>query len=288
MDPNATSPLQFFAEFKRHTGCDIEEVFSIAINWLQKAQVDRDLQPRSLKINQTKPLEQSIWFRVCDQCDANNSGQFKMFEIVSPSGNLLIDFFTNQTKYWRPISKHNDLLAKACGKSKTSDRNKKIVWDLTAGLAEDSMLMARLGFKVQSFERNPAIFYLLQQARAILNFQLKSLSEFETPVFTNADFLNLDITKLPAVTPNIIYYDPMFVIPNRTAKPKKEIQVLHDVLSLESNSENEEILVLKKALKIASEKVIVKRWIKAPPVLEKPNFIVKGNSVRFDCYLTGR
>ncbi len=81
---------------------------------------------------------------------------------------------------------------------------------------------------------------------------------------------------------DIIYLDPMFPTRRKGALPKIDAQVLG---LLQSDSDLDAEQLLSKALQIAGKRVVMKRRLKDPKMLN-PNQQLKGNKVRFDIYLT--
>lgn len=196
---------------------------------------------------------------------------------------IQIDF--SQKKYHRIFSPRTDLLCRACG----WHLGYRSVWDLTSGLAVDSFLLARAGFNVLGFERNKNLALLLRHA--VRTYKLPpqdSISSIRKDKIQHLEFIWADSEEFLAQShsyesfpqPDVLYYDPMYPAKNKTALPSKEVQALREM----NGSHEESVSLLMKALSLKVKRVVVKRPVKAPPLLEKPKFQIKGKLVRFDVY----
>ena len=82
--------------------------------------------------------------------------------------------------------------------------------------------------------------------------------------------------------PQLIYLDPMFPQREKNALVKKEMRFFHDIVGKDEDSAE----LLEVALTRAIERVIVKRPAKAETLnARKPDFEIKGKTVRYDVYL---
>lgn len=150
--------------------------------------------------------------------------------------------------------------------------------DATAGLGEDSMLLAAAGFRVTMFESDPVIAALLKDAleRAkedpIIHPAAARMEAFEAD--SKAALRNLE------QQPDVVYLDPMFPAKTKSSATKKKFQLLHQ---LEPPCEDQEDL-LQAALDAKPRKVIIKRPIKAPHLANaKPSYSLTGKTIRYDC-----
>ena len=155
--------------------------------------------------------------------------------------------------------------------------------DATAGLGQDSLLLAAAGFTVTMFESDPVIAALLQDAldRAATDPRLEGLVARMTLVRADS------IAALPMISPapDVVYLDPMFPERTKSAAVKKKFQLLHH---LESPCEDQEEL-LRAALLAHPRKVVVKRPVKGPHLAGvKPSHTVAGKAVRYDCIVPPR
>lgn len=155
--------------------------------------------------------------------------------------------------------------------------------DATAGMGEDSLLLAAAGFTVRLFEGDPVIASLLRDAldRAAAVPEL-------APVVARMEVTEGDsivaMSDLPA-PPDVIYLDPMFPGRSKSAAVKKKFQLLHE---LERPCDDEAAL-LGAALAARPRKVVVKRPIKGPYLAGiKPSHSLAGKAVRYDCLVPVR
>ena len=149
--------------------------------------------------------------------------------------------------------------------------------DATAGLGEDSLLLAAAGFAVTMFEKDPVIAALLRDAleRAARVPELAPVVERMTLV--EGDSV-AGLRRL-GFSPDVVFLDPMFPERTKSAAVKKKFQLLHH---LEHPCENEAELV-EAALDARPRKVVIKRPPKGPLLAGiKPSCQVSGKAVRYD------
>ena len=149
--------------------------------------------------------------------------------------------------------------------------------DATAGLGEDSFLLAAAGFSVRLYERDPVICALLADAldRAAREEALAGIVARMTLCEEDS------VTALPALgfAPDVIYLDPMFPERQKSALVKKKFQLLH---FLEPPCDDGEAL-LAAALAAKPRKIIVKRPLKAEFLAGvKPSHTLSGKAIRYD------
>ncbi|MDO4849527.1 MAG: class I SAM-dependent methyltransferase [Coriobacteriia bacterium] len=155
--------------------------------------------------------------------------------------------------------------------------------DCTAGLGEDSLLLAAAGFRVTLFERDEAICALLADAiaRAAKEPQLAEVVGRMTLV--GGDSIE-GLAEL-GFTPDVVYLDPMFPARTKSAAVKKKFQLLHH---LEQPCEEEDALVAA-ALAAGPRKVVIKRPAKGPQLAGmKPSYSIGGKAVRYDVLVPPR
>lgn len=151
------------------------------------------------------------------------------------------------------------------------------VFDATAGLGEDSLLLAAAGFSVTMCEGDPVIAALLADGlrRAVDDPELSGIVGRMSLVEGDS------IEILPSLTeaPDVVYLDPMFPARTKNAAVKKKFQLLH---RLESPCADEASL-MDAALAARPRKIVVKRPIKAPVLAGvRPSHSISGKAVRYD------
>jgi len=190
-----------------------------------------------------------------------------------------IDFESPELNYRRKFGGgKNQAIAKACGLSKGY---RKII-DATAGLGEDSFILAALGAEVLLIERHPELFKALNAAmdRARENPELREIIGRMTLLEGDSKRL---IPRLPS--PEVILLDPMFPPREKSALVKKPLRLLKELVGEDLDSD--ELLPI--ALLHATRRVVVKRPKPAGFLnQQKPDFQIVGKSSRFDGYGAGK
>lgn len=184
---------------------------------------------------------------------------------------LSIDFLNNAQNYNKKKgSMKTELISKALG----SGRLGHSILDLSAGLGIDSVFLSQLGYDVTAVERNPVLFLALDTAQKKLSDRQKEKLRFE---FASAkDFL---IATDKAF--DVIYFDPMFPEKKKSALPRQEMIMFRHLVGSDDDARD----VVETAIKLKKAKrVVVKRPIKAPLLLEHPQNQVEGKLIRFDVY----
>lgn len=188
--------------------------------------------------------------------------------------------FTDMLPRLKPANLSRELLVRA---AKVKGATAPTAIDATAGLGQDSLLLAAAGFTVTMFESDPVIAALLQDAldRAAADPRLAE------PVARMRLVCADSIAALPSISPapDVVYLDPMFPERTKSAAVKKKFQLLHH---LESPCEDQESL-LRAALAAHPRKVVVKRPAKGPHLAGvKPSHAIAGKAVRYDCIVPPR
>jgi 16S rRNA (guanine1516-N2)-methyltransferase len=149
--------------------------------------------------------------------------------------------------------------------------------DATAGLGEDSLLLAAAGFTVMLCERDAVIAALLADtiARAREDARLAEVAARMTLVRGDA----VETLGSLDASPDVVFLDPMFPERRRRAATNKKLQLFQ---RLESPCEDEEAL-MRAALAARPRKVVVKRPLKGPHLAGvKPSSSLIGKVVRYD------
>lgn len=203
----------------------------------------------------------------------SSTGLFELYALRNPALRVQADFCSGEFLYRIKTSGKKQPLAKAVGVAKGLTR----VLDATGGLGGDAMILAAMGCEVTVCERHPLIALLLEngleRARATLAFA----SRVQLRIGDACQHL-LELRDAPQV----IYLDPMYAAKEKSALPRKAMQIFEDLVG--EDSDQAELLTL--ALSKATERVVVKRPRSAPP-LAKPTHSFTGTTTRYDMYLTG-
>ena len=237
-------------------------------------------------------------------------------------GMVLRGDFTEMIPRLRPGRLEGELIVKASGIMKSGSWEKcaeipntedaasgcssePLAIDATAGLGEDSLLLAAAGFRVKLYENDEVIFSLLKDAveRALALPDDPEYAVLKSAVsrmaIYNADSIEamkqlahaLDSSapaKLPtdpiattsALHPDVVFLDPMFPERKKSSLVGKKLQILQQ---LESPCDNEREL-LDAAMALAPKRILIKRPPKGPYLCGiKPTFSLSGKSVRIDC-----
>ena len=169
----------------------------------------------------------------------------------------------------------HEMLAKAV---KTDQENLKAI-DATAGMGEDSLLLAACGYQVTLYEQNPVIAILLKDAlrRAKKNTVLKDIvSRMQLVEGDSIEQLNKRLDPV-----DVIYLDPMFPGRQKSGLINKKLQLIQ---KLEPPCSKETAL-FDAAMAAQPSKIIVKRPLKSPYLDERvPSYSLKGKAIRYDCY----
>ena len=150
--------------------------------------------------------------------------------------------------------------------------------DATAGLGEDSLVLAAAGYAVRMYEQNPVIYQLLCDAveRAKRTPELAEIAARMT-VLHGDSAAAMAAMDTP---PDVILLDPMFPARQKSALVKKKLQMIQQ---LEFPCTNEAELLLA-AAKAKPRRLIIKRPPKGPFLAGvKPDYSISGKAVRFDC-----
>ncbi|MBC7467654.1 MAG: class I SAM-dependent methyltransferase [Bdellovibrio sp.] len=184
---------------------------------------------------------------------------------------LSIDFINNAQNYNKKKgSMKTELISKALG----SGRLGHSVLDLSAGLGIDSIFLSQLGYKVTAVERNPVLFLALDTAQKKLSDRQKENLQFE---FASAKNFLIFSEKIF----DVIYFDPMFPEKKKSALPRQEMVMFRHLVGSDDDAKD----VVETAIKLKrAKRVVVKRPIKAPLLLERPQNQVEGKLIRFDVY----
>lgn len=206
------------------------------------------------------------------------SNRLELYSVIDPDlqQGICVDFTTGRASY-RLQQPGRELLVKAV---KIKKNPHPYILDATGGLGRDAFLLAANGFKVHIIEKNVVIAALLEDGlrRAA---QVAETSEICRRItFCTGDSMVMLDQMSPK--PDVVYLDPMFPPRSKSAKVKKDLQLLQCIQGEETNLEE----LLEAARSVGPQKVVVKRPIKGGNIAEaEPSYSLKGRTVRFDVYL---
>lgn len=152
------------------------------------------------------------------------------------------------------------------------------VLDATAGMGEDALLLAAYGFDVTLYERDEAIYKLLDDTlkRAETDADLSGVISKMTLYYEDS----IKAMSELKTKPDVVYLDPMFPKRTKSGLVKKKFQLIHE---LEKPCEDEREL-LEAALNCALTRVVIKRPLKGEYLAGvKPDYSIEGSTVRYDC-----
>ncbi|MDO4489616.1 MAG: class I SAM-dependent methyltransferase [Lachnospiraceae bacterium] len=153
-----------------------------------------------------------------------------------------------------------------------------VVIDATAGMGEDSLLLAAAGYQVLLFEKDPVIHALLADTleRAKGTSELADIAG-RMQLAGNDSIGAMESGELQA---DLVYLDPMFPARQKSGLIKKKFQLLQQ---LERPCSDEELL-LQAALKVHPKRIVIKRPAKGPYLAGiKPSYSINGKAIRYDC-----
>jgi 16S rRNA (guanine1516-N2)-methyltransferase len=203
-------------------------------------------------------------------------------------GDIMVDFNSAALNYRKQHGGgRNEALAKAIG---IKGKDALTVIDCTAGMGNDSFVMASVGAHVTMLERSPVIAALLEDALKRID-GIPELSERLSLVKTDAtDYLlskgeSKGEKKDAKCLADVIYLDPMFPHKKKSALVKKEMRAFQQLLGADMDSAR----LLEAALNYAGKRVVVKRPGYAEPIElksgRKPNTAIESKKHRFDVYI---
>jgi len=170
-------------------------------------------------------------------------------------------------------------LAKAVGLKKGATPT---IIDTTAGYGKDAFVLATLGCHITLIERNPLLAALLEDAiaRARLDPNTEQIAQRMTLIHADASEYLMALT--PKQRPSVIYIDPMYPYRQKSALVKKEMQLLHQLIGPDTDSEQ----LLDKARQAALKRVVVKRPKSSSSIADqKPSTQIESKNTRYDIYL---
>ncbi len=172
----------------------------------------------------------------------------------------------------RHLSK--EMLAKVV---KTKEKG-LLALDATAGLGDDSFVLAACGYRVVLYEQNLVIAALLQDAldRAMRDPNLVEIVSRMRLV--QGDSISL-MKEQSGVS--LVYLDPMFPSKKKKSLVNKKLQLIQQ---LERPCVDDSVL-LGAARGVQPRQIVIKRPVKGGYLAgEKPQYSIKGKAIRYDCF----
>lgn len=201
--------------------------------------------------------------------------------LVSDDGLSMCGDFTRELRRLRPANVSRELLVRAA-RVRGCDHPRAL--DATAGMGEDSLLLAAAGFSVTLYEHDPVIAALLADALE----RAAAMPEL-APVVARMRLVRGDsVEALRALAdgdasasdcPDVVLLDPMFPERRKSASVKKKAQLLQRL----ERPAQDEAAMLDAAIKARPRKVVIKRPLKGPFLAgAKPAYQIAGKAVRYD------
>lgn len=148
--------------------------------------------------------------------------------------------------------------------------------DATAGLGEDSLILAAAGFSVMMFERDPVIALLAADALR----RASGVPELRETVSAMKLYEGDSIEALPGLRPDIVLLDPMFPAKQKRSLTNKKLQLFQ---KLEAPCTDGNDLV-RAAFLAGPRRILIKRPLKGEYLAGvRPEFSYTGKTVRYDC-----
>lgn len=205
--------------------------------------------------------------------ERNESGVLELKK-QSSKEKIYVDFLSGEFQQrLRTLSKKQPLF-----KAMAIEKGDRVL-DATAGLGRDALSFCHFGAKVTAVEENPTIFALLEDGlkRALLH---PKFNERFYDKLTLVEGSSLKYMEELQEKPHSIYLDPMYPHEEKSAKPKKEMAFLRELVGGTPNIEE----LLEMALKTALKRVVLKRPL-GSDFIGKPSHSFESKLVRFDMYL---
>lgn len=184
--------------------------------------------------------------------------------------------FTKMIPRLKPNKLNGEMLVRAAKLKGLGEH--PLAVDATAGMGEDSLLLAAAGYRVILFEYNSVIAALLEDT-------LKRSAKIPELVDAVGRMHlicgdSIEGLKQLAETPDLVLLDPMFPARNKSGLIKKKFQLLQQ---LERPCGNEEELV-RAAIEAHPRRIVIKRPLKGPYLADiKPAYSILGKAIRYDC-----
>lgn len=172
-----------------------------------------------------------------------------------------------------------EMLVKAAKLKGLTER--PVAIDATAGMGEDSLLLAAAGYEVYLFEKDPVIAALLADTLERAANE-PALTQYVSRMHLTAGD-SIEVMQNRTIAVDLIYLDPMFPARSKSGLIKKKFQLLQQ---LERPCSDEEVLV-QAALMAHPKRIVIKRPAKGPYLAGiKPSYSIDGKAIRYDCLVS--
>lgn len=210
-------------------------------------------------------------------------------------GNLLMrGDFSELIPRIKKSNLENEMLVKASRLKNFTGVGMPTLLDATAGMGEDSFILAAAGFKVILYEYDVIIASLLEDAlmRAANNHETAHIAaRMELRIGDSIAAMNdMDPEKKKVsedesgseTNIDVILLDPMFPARTKSAMVKKKFQLLQQL----EKPCTDEIDILSAAIVANPSKIVIKRPAKGPYLAGmKPDYSMDGKAIRYDCII---
>ena len=170
-------------------------------------------------------------------------------------------------------------LARALGLK--AGQNPDVV-DATAGLGRDAFVLATLGCKVTLCERSPVLAALLYDGLERGAAHPHTTAIVQRMTLWHGDSCACLGSLTAAQRPDAIYLDPMYPEKASSARVKKEMAALQQLIGADRDSRH----LFEIALATARKRVVVKRPLHADNLQQhKPHCCISSKKTRFDIYM---
>lgn len=201
-------------------------------------------------------------------------------EVLFPSGSELPPFsldFTNdqlQQRGFKANRASEAVVRAVLGRGGTFPSK---VYDASAGLGRDALIIQSCGVQVAMCERHPVMWLLLYDALRRAHLADARLFPCGLPeLLPCAELSDLGLN----LDGSVIYFDPMFPARRKHALVKKELRSIRAIVQDDDDSRE----VLARLLALRARRVVVKRPAQAPVLHGGRSGMVPGGQCRFDIY----
>lgn len=188
---------------------------------------------------------------------------------------VFVDLIPSELRAKRRLPTKRQPLARAIG------AQTRTVVDATAGLGGDTALLVAWGYRVTVVERNTVLAEMLADGYRRACLDPDHGSDWEqrlTVVHKEARNYLRDCSEKP----DAVYLDPMYPPKSKiSALAKHRIRMVRELVGDDDDSRE----LLKEALLHARSRVVVKRPLRADPLLPNPVVSFPGKLARYDLYV---